>query len=266
MEFSEKLKTLRNKKGITQEELANAIYVSRSAVAKWENGLGLPCEESIGLLCNYFETTKDDLLHENEKESVQKNRKILKYKKLLIVACSILVLVIASTITLASLYSSGIMPVSERPRDIPDDFPYIVVEGVEASSYAVVRNFTDTRVYTGGKTPIKEEAEALPLLPYKDIYYVTLPDICAIESVRYYFLNDDYTPVADVYDLSLRPYISPKTAPMWMNLKYFDTTELMPETSEVQMHFRKNDYHVIIVEFTYIYAWVKARSFFRVER
>ena len=50
--FKEKLKELREKKKISQYELANKIFVSRSAVAKWENGLGMPSEESIELLCN----------------------------------------------------------------------------------------------------------------------------------------------------------------------------------------------------------------------
>lgn len=37
MQFNEKLKLLRNEKGISQAALAERIYVSRSAVAKWEN-------------------------------------------------------------------------------------------------------------------------------------------------------------------------------------------------------------------------------------
>ena len=41
MEFNEKLQQLRKNKGLTQEELAQAIYVSRTAVSKWESGRGL---------------------------------------------------------------------------------------------------------------------------------------------------------------------------------------------------------------------------------
>lgn len=54
MEFKDKLKKIRTEKGITQLELAKAIFVSRSAVAKWENGHGLPSEESRQALCEYF--------------------------------------------------------------------------------------------------------------------------------------------------------------------------------------------------------------------
>lgn len=54
MEFSEKLRELRLQKGISQAKLAADIHISRSAVAKWENGLGLPSEESLKILAEYF--------------------------------------------------------------------------------------------------------------------------------------------------------------------------------------------------------------------
>lgn len=38
MEFNEKLQTLRKQKNLTQEELASALYVSRTAISKWESG------------------------------------------------------------------------------------------------------------------------------------------------------------------------------------------------------------------------------------
>lgn len=39
MEFNEKLQDLRKSKGLTQEELANDLYVSRTAISKWESGV-----------------------------------------------------------------------------------------------------------------------------------------------------------------------------------------------------------------------------------
>ena len=43
MEFHEKLQELRKIRGLTQEELGEALFVSRTAISKWESGKALPC-------------------------------------------------------------------------------------------------------------------------------------------------------------------------------------------------------------------------------
>ena len=68
MEFSERLKELRSEKGISQAKLAADIHISRSAVAKWENGLGLPSDESLKLLAEYFGITIDELIPNKSNE------------------------------------------------------------------------------------------------------------------------------------------------------------------------------------------------------
>ncbi len=62
MEFHEKLQELRKSKGLTQEELAEAICVSRTAVSKWESGRGYPSIDSLKEISTYFSVTIDDLL------------------------------------------------------------------------------------------------------------------------------------------------------------------------------------------------------------
>lgn len=57
MEFSEKLQELRKSRGLTQEELAEALYVSRTAVSKWESGRGYPSIDSLKVISNYFTVT-----------------------------------------------------------------------------------------------------------------------------------------------------------------------------------------------------------------
>ena len=62
MEFGEKLQELRKSKGLTQEELAQALYVSRTAVSKWESGRGYPSIDSLKEISGYFSVTIDALL------------------------------------------------------------------------------------------------------------------------------------------------------------------------------------------------------------
>lgn len=62
MEFGEKLKSLRQSKGLTQEDLAEALYVSRTAVSKWESGRGYPNIESLKDISKFFSISVDDLL------------------------------------------------------------------------------------------------------------------------------------------------------------------------------------------------------------
>ena len=62
MEFHEKLQELRKQRGLTQEELAEALYVSRTAISKWESGRGYPSIDSLKGIANYFSVTIDDLL------------------------------------------------------------------------------------------------------------------------------------------------------------------------------------------------------------
>ena len=62
MEFHEKLQELRKARGLTQEELADEIYVSRTAVSKWESGRGYPSIDSLKEISHYFSVSIDDLL------------------------------------------------------------------------------------------------------------------------------------------------------------------------------------------------------------
>lgn len=62
MEFHEKLQELRKNRGLTQEELAEALYVSRTAVSKWESGRGYPSIDSLKEISKYFSISIDDLL------------------------------------------------------------------------------------------------------------------------------------------------------------------------------------------------------------
>lgn len=80
MEFYEKLQELRKDKGLTQEELAESLYVSRTAISKWESGRGYPSIDSLKEISKYFDISIDELLsteklltiaEREKKESIQ---------------------------------------------------------------------------------------------------------------------------------------------------------------------------------------------------
>ena len=62
MEFGEKLQELRKNKGLTQEELAEELYVSRTTISKWESGRGYPSIDSLKDISKFFSVSIDDLL------------------------------------------------------------------------------------------------------------------------------------------------------------------------------------------------------------
>ena len=66
MELNEKLQELRKQKGLTQEELAEVLYVSRTAISKWESGRGYPNIDSLKAIAKFFCVSIDDLLSGEE--------------------------------------------------------------------------------------------------------------------------------------------------------------------------------------------------------
>ena len=72
MEFNEKLQELRTQKKLTQEELAEILFVSRTAISKWESGRGYPNIESLKAISEYFSVSVDELLSGKELVSIVK--------------------------------------------------------------------------------------------------------------------------------------------------------------------------------------------------
>ncbi len=82
MEFHEKLQELRKRKNMTQEELAQALYVSRTAISKWESGKGYPSIDSLKAISTFFAISIDDLLSGNEILTIAEQDKKRKVKHL----------------------------------------------------------------------------------------------------------------------------------------------------------------------------------------
>ena len=71
MELSQKLVKLRKESGLTQEQLAQKLFVTRTAVSKWENGKGYPGIDSLKLLAGFYGVSLDELVSDEDVAAVQ---------------------------------------------------------------------------------------------------------------------------------------------------------------------------------------------------
>ena len=123
MEFSEKLQELRKSRSMTQEELAEALFVSRTAISKWESGRGYPSIDSLKEISRFFSVTIDELICSDEMITVAENDKkefVSKYISLICNALDILLAILlfipafgngpSSSETVSLLGLSGITP------------------------------------------------------------------------------------------------------------------------------------------------------------
>lgn len=95
--FEDRLKDLRKKKGVTQAEVAESIYVSRSLIAKFETRNAYPNREILEKLALYFNVPVSELIDKNETTLVAVETKDISEKIQFVALISILVL--------ASIYS-----------------------------------------------------------------------------------------------------------------------------------------------------------------
>lgn len=123
MEFKAKLKSLRTQKGITQQELADIVFTSRSTVAKWENGLSIPNEQSLQLLADYFGVERSELIGDAAVETtyVKKNAVISRSKKIILWLAIACVLLVAAVIAVAATFSAEEQPVGGSTPRVPRD-------------------------------------------------------------------------------------------------------------------------------------------------
>ena len=95
MEFSEKLQELRKSRSMTQEELAEALFVSRTAISKWESGRGYPNIDSLKEISRFFSVTIDDLICSDEMITVAETEKREFADKYVSLICNVLDILLA---------------------------------------------------------------------------------------------------------------------------------------------------------------------------
>lgn len=68
MEYSKNLKTLRQQRGITQQQLADYLCVDKTSISKWEHGANYPNQNIQVMIADYFGVSIDYLLGREEKQ------------------------------------------------------------------------------------------------------------------------------------------------------------------------------------------------------
>lgn len=127
MELGQQIKMRRNEQNITQEELANRLCVSRSAVSNWEIGRNYPDIETIILISDELDISLDDLLKGETKVVKQitedtKKSKILSYRvKISYVIILLLIIVIGAILYKTNNYAEISESRQIKSANIVDD-------------------------------------------------------------------------------------------------------------------------------------------------
>ncbi len=123
MEFNEKLQGLRKARSLTQEELAEALFVSRTAISKWESGRGYPNLDSLKEISRFFSVSIDDLICSEEIISAAENEKKECIDKYVSLICSTL-----DILPILLLF----IPVFGNGKDSPASLSLYAITGISA--------------------------------------------------------------------------------------------------------------------------------------
>ena len=121
MEFNAKLQELRKSRSLTQEELAESLFVSRTAISKWESGRGYPSLDSLKEISKFFSVSIDDMICSEEIISAAEDEKkecIDKYVSLICCTLDILPVLLL------------FMPVFGNGTDSPSSVSLYAITGI----------------------------------------------------------------------------------------------------------------------------------------
>ncbi len=121
MEFNEKFRELRKARSLTQEELAEALFVSRTAISKWESGRGYPSLDSLKEISKFFSISIDDLICPEEIISAAKDEKKECIDKYISLICSTLDILPVLLL---------VMPVFGNGTDSPSSVSLYAITGI----------------------------------------------------------------------------------------------------------------------------------------
>lgn len=137
--FKDKLKELRRKKGLSQQELADKIYVSRSAICKWEIGNGVPSEINIEVICTFFEVDEEWLFDREDLKEVikitKRNHNVNIANIILIVLTFIFLITVLITLSTSNIVIN--IKVSVNLWRLFNAYELIVIIGALATSFGI---------------------------------------------------------------------------------------------------------------------------------
>ena len=140
MEFNEKLRELRKSRSLTQEELAEALFVSRTAISKWESGRGYPNLDSLKEISKFFSVSLDELICPEEMISAAEDEKKACIDQYLSLICSIL-----DILPVLLLF----LPVFGNGADTPASVPLFEITGLSPGIKAVFAAVIGVTVMNG---------------------------------------------------------------------------------------------------------------------
>lgn len=217
MELKDKIKELRIKNNMLQKDLADKCFVSRSAVAKWENGLGMPSEASIERLCEVFEVERVALI-ENQitEESYIKKNKSIKKLKIIVIVLSVLLLIALSIIpALLDIKSNkNIKPVEVPKSSLNGNACTLSYNNIEYINYYKKANLA----YISNKKDLYNKISTIK----KSDNYLFETKFYKKISVCYYFVDNSF----EFYEIKDEKY-EKKDVPTYSdNTNYFREVEV----------------------------------------
>lgn len=145
MNLKEKLIKLRKDNNLTQDELAEKLYISRQTVSNWENGRTYPDIETLILISNKFNISLDDLLKTDKKVVRDIDKKIKSHKKLTIIII-LLIIILISSLFLGYKYHKNHKITRVVVKEIPEDYTIW-----STSDYRISNRDYETLKYYEGK-------------------------------------------------------------------------------------------------------------------
>ena len=153
MEFNEKLKELRKQHNMTQEQLAEKLYVSRTAISKWESGKGYPNIESLKNISKIFSVSIDELLSNKELLVVAESENKSNISKLHSLIFGILDLIALAYIFLpfygqeidGYIYSVNLLQYTESPTSIRIIYYTLIISMSLIGAAEIIIQFFDDK-------------------------------------------------------------------------------------------------------------------------